>query len=126
MCRMCEDPSLTPADMRAEMFAMIDKHGWMIQYVEAEAGHRAFAYTIGLTALDLPELCVDGLPAAASGQLLNAAARAMVDGGLGPCDVWAGPDGREYLLGLKVDAGALLGAVEVFGAGVNAIELSRF
>lgn len=124
MCRMCEDPSLTPADLRSDMFAMIDKHGWMIQYVEPEPGHEALAYTIGLTALDLPELCVNGLTPTASANLLNAVARGLVDGRLGPCDIHPGPDGRQYLLGLKVDAGELLGAIEVFGATVNAIELS--
>jgi hypothetical protein len=123
---MCDDPDLTPADLRGEMFAMIERYGWMIQYVEAEPGHDAFAYTVGLTGLGLPEVYVRGLGATQSGVLLNAAARSVVDGDLGQCDLFTAPDGARYLAGLVVDAGDLLGALEAYGDDVSALELSRF
>jgi Domain of unknown function (DUF4262) len=124
MCQMCNDPSLTPADLRAQMFAIIEQRGWMIQYVEAEPGHQAFAYTVGLTALNLPELYVAGLSPARSGQLLNAAAEQMSDGDLGPCETFDAPDGRRYLASSRWDVSALLGALEAFGTRTAALELS--
>ncbi len=74
MCEMCDDPTLTPADMRARTLAMIDDHGWLIQYVEAGDGEPAFAYTVGLTGQGLPELHVVGLPIRIAHDLLNRAA----------------------------------------------------
>ena len=74
MCEMCDDPTLTPADMRARTLAMIDDHGWLIQYVEAGENEPAFAYTVGLTGQGLPELQVVGLHVQAAHELLNRAA----------------------------------------------------
>ena len=124
MCQMCEDPRLTPADMRARMFAIIEKHGWMIQFVESEPGFESFGYTVGLTVWNLPELYVEGLTAARTAELLNAAARELIDSDLGPCDTFKGPDGRTYLLGLRLDVTELLAALDAFGSQVAALELS--
>ncbi len=124
MCRMCDDPSLTVADMRAEMFRVIEQFGWMVQYVEQEPGYESFAYTIGLSGRDLPELLVEGLGPRESAELLNHAAREVLHGGLGPCDRLSGPDGRQYLLGQMVDPGGLYGAIDAYGEGIEALHLT--
>ncbi len=124
MCQMCDDPKLTLADLRAQMFAIIEECGWMIQYVESEPGHEGFGYTVGLTVWNLPELYVEGLDAQQTASLLNAAARELIDSDLGPCDTFEGPDGRVYLLGLRLDVTDLLTALDAFGTSVGALELS--
>lgn len=124
MCRMCDDPGLTMADIRAEMFRTIEKHGWMIQYVEAEPGYEPFAYTIGLTGKEAPELYVTGLDPQEAAVLLNDAARGILQGDLGPCDLYAAPDGSQYLLGQMVDVRDLLGAIEAYGPNFEALSLT--
>ena len=74
MCEMCDDPTLTPADLRARDLALIEEYGWLVQYVEAGDGEPSFAYTVGLTGLGLAELQVVGLSQSASHELLNRAA----------------------------------------------------
>ncbi|MEZ5185305.1 MAG: DUF4262 domain-containing protein [Candidatus Nanopelagicales bacterium] len=123
---MCDDPSLTVADLRAEMFRTIERFGWMVQYVEAEPGFDSFAYTVGLAGRGLPELHVTGLSAPAAATLLNHAARELTKGGLGPCDIYTGPEGHEYLLGQMVDVGDLLGAIEVYGPDIDALNLTPY
>lgn len=50
---------------------IIEKHGWMIQAVGADAGEPVFQYTVGLTELQHPEFIIFGLPMTHGGQLLN-------------------------------------------------------
>lgn len=54
--------------------AIIAEHGWMVQGVGADDSQPQFAYTSGLTARDLPELLVVGLPIPLMQQMLNRAA----------------------------------------------------
>lgn len=126
MCRMCDDPSLTLADMRAEMFRTIERFGWMVQYVQAEPEYESFAYTIGLAGRGLPELHVEGLGAQQAATLLNHAAHELTHGDLGPCDIYKGPGGREYLLGQMADVSELLGAIEVYGPDINVLNLTPY
>ena len=67
MCKMCDDPSLTMADVRADMFRTIEKYGWLVQYVEAEPGYASFAYTVGLTGKDAPGIVCDRTRSAGGG-----------------------------------------------------------
>ncbi len=124
MCKMCDDPSLTMADVRADMFRTIEKYGWLVQYVEAEPGYASFAYTVGLTGKDAPELYVTGLDPQATATLLNDAGRTILQGDLGPCDLYTAPDGRQYLLGQMVDVRDLLGAIEAYGPNFEALSLT--
>ncbi|MGK5677609.1 DUF4262 domain-containing protein [Actinoplanes sp. URMC 104] len=58
----------------------IDAFGWAIQMQHPMPGSTApaYGYTVGLTALQLPELLISGLPDALTAQLLNEAARLHV------------------------------------------------
>jgi hypothetical protein len=62
---------------------IIDRHGWMVQYVfptgdgDLEA---PFAYTVGLTVRDHPELLITGLPDQVAHELLNDLARRVHHG----------------------------------------------
>jgi hypothetical protein len=119
---MCDDASLTAADMRSRMFQIIERYGWMVQYVEDEPD--SFAYTIGLSGQQRPELMVEGLAPEASARLLNEAAHELLHGDLGPCEVFTASDGRRYLLGQMVDPSALYAAIEAYGISVEALQLS--
>ena len=93
-------------------------------YVEAEPGYASFAYTVGLTGKDAPELYVTGLDPQAAATLLNDAGRTILQGDLGPCDLYTAPDGRQYLLGQMVDVRDLLGAIEAYGPNFEALSLT--
>ncbi|MFI5714054.1 DUF4262 domain-containing protein [Kribbella sp. NPDC051620] len=59
--------------MLAELVELIDRHGWAVRHVGAgdQPGEAAFSYTVGLTALDHPEVVVVGMPFEHSQGFLN-------------------------------------------------------
>ncbi|RZQ63344.1 DUF4262 domain-containing protein [Amycolatopsis suaedae] len=80
MCWICDDPRLTVRDYLEECAAMIARNGWMVQGVEG-GRYPPWAYTVGLTGYDLPELVITGmLPERAAG-ILNQLARGVLDDG---------------------------------------------
>jgi hypothetical protein len=56
------------------------EYGWAVQGVERERARPPWAYTVGLTPLDLPELLITGLPLPRSAGLLNRAAPHVLRG----------------------------------------------
>lgn len=64
----------------ADMQAMIDKHGWMVQAVFAGNDQPGFAYTVGLAAKGLPELIVFSMPPGFARTTLNHLAHRMSTG----------------------------------------------
>lgn len=123
MCRMCNDPQVTIADLRAQMFRAIEDFGCLIQYVMAEPGLPAFAYTIGLTEQNLPELYIQGCAPEQAAALLNGAAEAITGGEPRAGELYVGPDGRDYRLTPMDTVDELLGALECYGAQVRGLEL---
>lgn len=57
----------------ADLLGMIEQYGWAVRHVGAgpEPGEAAFSYTVGLTALDHPEVVIMGMPFDASQIFLN-------------------------------------------------------
>ena len=74
MCPLCENPTLTQADVYAAQARTIEAEGWLIQSVTGDRLHAPFAYTVGLTDFDLPELVVTGLRRGLACRLLDAVA----------------------------------------------------
>jgi Domain of unknown function (DUF4262) len=75
------DPAAYHARIMAQLQAMIDQHRWAVQAVLGDGpAHPPFAYTVGLTALDHPELIVSGLDYIAAGHLLNELAERVTAG----------------------------------------------
>ena len=69
---MC-DEGATLNECRFDIYGIIDRYGWFIQYVEVEPVTLAWAYTIGLAAgFDHPELVVTGVGPETAGNVLNA------------------------------------------------------
>lgn len=123
MCWRCDHPDRPEQDYLDELYATMLKFGWAVQYVESEWA--PFAYTVGLTRYDLPELLITGVSSQRAGRLLNGVARRYVGrGALTP--------GRQF----TVPSGPLIEVVEVdhpdahlnyamafFGSGVRALQL---
>jgi hypothetical protein len=69
----------------SEMRALVDEHGWAVQYVSGTAESPPYAYTVGLAAAGSSELLVYGLPREVSHHLCTeAVARAESEGALEP------------------------------------------
>ena len=64
----------------AEMLAMIDKHGWMVQAVFGSKEQPGFAYTVGLAAKGFPELIIFSMPPEAARTTLNHLAHRLTTG----------------------------------------------
>lgn len=79
MCWRCDHPDRPVQDYLDELYVTMTKHGWAVQYVESR--RRPFAYTLGLTRHDLPELAVTGVPPQRAVGLLNAVAFTTVNRG---------------------------------------------
>lgn len=70
MCNECEGENFDA--WRFEVYADIERYGWMIQAVIGDEPALTWAYTIGLAGgLGHPELVVVGLGMNATGRLLN-------------------------------------------------------
>lgn len=76
MCWQCDHPGSSMQDYLDELYETMMQHGWAVQYVEDERA--PFAYTLGLTRCDLPELLITGVSSQRAVRLLNAVARRSV------------------------------------------------
>jgi hypothetical protein len=113
-----------PARPWARTLGRIAAHGWAIEYVLTEPGHAHFAYTIGLSDLDRPEVYVRDLPMEQAGQLLEEAAQAMMVNTIRQGQRFRSSVGL-FRVGTDVDAAQLLGAIAIYGPQVKALELVR-
>jgi uncharacterized protein DUF4262 len=80
MCAFCDDPTLTYPEYLASMARLADEYGWAVQGVGRDRHRPPWAYTVGLTRLDLPELLITGLPLPRSAELLNRTAERLLCG----------------------------------------------
>jgi hypothetical protein len=125
MCWACDHPDRTDDDYLDWMRGVIARVGWAVQGVERDRIHPPWAYTVGLTAHDLPELVVTGLPLRPAADLLNAVAgHAMHDTAPKPGDqveLRGGP--LIEVVEVAAPAAHLNMAVELCGPGVRALQL---
>lgn len=71
MCWHCENPDSSQSEYLDRLRSIISSCGWAVQGVEGEGLHPPWAYTIGLTAHDAPELVVSGMESREASALLN-------------------------------------------------------
>jgi poly-beta-hydroxyalkanoate depolymerase len=71
MCWMCDHPGSTRDDYLDYIRDMIACCGWGIQGVERSEPHPPWAYSVGLTLADRPELVVTGMSLRRGARLLN-------------------------------------------------------
>lgn len=74
MCWMCERPGVTERDYQDHLRQLINVFGWAVQGVERDGIHPPWAYTVGLTAYQRPELVVTGMPVSRATGVLNGVA----------------------------------------------------
>lgn len=79
MCWMCDHPGSTLEDYLELLRRKILKRGWTVQYVEDD--RRPFAYTVGLTRHELPELLMTGVSPQRALRILSGVARQSLRAG---------------------------------------------
>jgi hypothetical protein len=123
MCWQCDHPGRPVQAYLDELNETMMQHGWAVQYVESDLA--PFAYTLGLTRYDLPELLITGVSAQRAGRLLNGVARRCVGlGALVPGAQFAVPSGPLIEV-VEVDHpdAHLNFAVAFFGREIRALQL---
>jgi hypothetical protein len=78
MCWQCDNGG-TWQDYLDHLRDLVAAHGWAVVGVEGDGVHPPFAYTVGLTPRDRPELVMTGLDPCPATRLLNAAAEYVLD-----------------------------------------------
>lgn len=79
MCWMCSNPTMTRTDYLERMADVVRDAGFAVQHVRGDRVRPPWCYTVGLTAVGLPELVVTGMSAARGGALLEDLAHHYVD-----------------------------------------------
>jgi Domain of unknown function (DUF4262) len=125
MCWLCDHPESTRQDYLEHMRELIDCYGWAVQGVQRDRIHPPWAYTVGLTANDRPELVVTGMSLSRAAELLdNVAAHVLHDEAPRPGErvpLIGGP--LIEIVEVTEPAAHLLNAVEFYGPGIRALQL---
>ena len=79
-CPACNDPDWTPEKDWERTWETIERHGWQVTAVLGSRTFPPYAYTVGLSLRDLPELVITGLTAEVAGGILNDHARLVASG----------------------------------------------
>jgi hypothetical protein len=125
MCLACENPDWTRADYLQHLHGVIALHGWAVQGVERDRFRPPWAYTVGLTGHHAPELVVTGMPVRRAAGLLNdVAAHVLHAAAPAPGEQVQLEDGPliEFVAVAQPSAHLVM-AVEMFGAGVRALQV---
>lgn len=122
MCWKCDHPESTVAEWLDAIRDMVDKRGWVVQYVESD--RRPYAYTVGLHPRGLPELLVTGLPPQPTARLINGVAGYLLDGGKPiPGELISTPDGLTEVVQVRHPEAHMNVAVAFYGPELRALQL---
>jgi len=78
MCWQCDHPGATWLDYIAHVREILETHCFMVQGVQRGRYRPAYAYTLGLTSHDRPELAVTGLSYARAVDVLSGSAEHLL------------------------------------------------
>lgn len=121
MCLMCD--GWTREEVLARGLELIERHGWMVQHVEAGRACPAFAYTVGLTRFhDHPELLISGASPDDAATMLGGLAAHVREGhrfAAGQVVVSMSP--HRYRMIRVNDPGHLAIAQEIYGRGGRSV-----
>jgi hypothetical protein len=126
VCWQCDHPEATRQDYLAYMQDLIDQFGWAVVGVEGDRIHPPWAYTLGLTQYARPELVITGLPGPRATWLLNTVAPYVLGAKIprpGDDVLIEGCPAME-VVGVAEPSAHLAVAVEVYGQGIQALQLT--
>jgi len=125
MCWECDHPESSHQDFLNHMQGLVDRCGWAVVGMEADRIHPAWAYTIGLTPHDRPELVVTGLPLPRATWLLNTVAPYVLETVVPLPGEEVLAEGGPLMEVVKVTepAAHLVTAVELYGLQLRALQL---
>ncbi len=125
MCWICDHPGATERDYTEHMRRLISAYGWAVQGVERDGIHPPWAYTVGLTAHQRPELVITGMDLDRATQVLNGVAAHLIHAGVPePGTQAALRDGPLVELITVTTPWAHLNlAVELYGDQIRALQL---
>lgn len=126
MCWECDHPESSRQDYLEHMQGLVDRFGWAVVGIEDDQIHPPWAYTLGLTPRDRPELVVTGLPLPRATWLLNAVARYVLDTAVPRPGEDVLVEGGPLLEVVRVaePSAHLFTAVEFYGPGIQALQLA--
>lgn len=109
---------------RAELLDLIDRYGWAVRNVLSDEADPPLSYTVGLTALDHPEVVITGMPFASAQGFLNLIGQSVRDGKTFKANTWVEDltDTGELLLIEARDVRGLTAVGQVYGR-INALQL---
>jgi len=124
MCWQC-DTGGTHQDYLDHVRKLIATHGWAVVGVERDRIHPPWAYTVGLTPHDRPELVMTGIEPRRATRLLNAAAEYVLQTAIPrPGETMQAGDAPVMEIVRVTDPAAhLLVATELYGKLTRALQL---
>lgn len=123
MCDMCNGASWD--DVIRTTKSTIAKYGWQLQLVEGTVTDPPLCYTVGLTALGLPELLLTGRRTQETATILNMLAGMAVQDGLAlePAAEIVLLQRRVHLAPIEAADGVLLIADSLYGLALRALQV---
>lgn len=79
MCWLCDHPDATTQDYLDVLRGKVRRNGWAVQYIED--ARMPFAYTVGMSDWDKPDVMITSVSPQRAQRVLNALARRALDGG---------------------------------------------
>lgn len=125
MCWMCDHPNATRQDYLDHIMSLVASHCWAVQGVERDRYRPPYAYTVGLTAHDKPELVITGMSVTRAAELLNdVAAHLLHAPALAPGERTRLTDGPLVeFIEVDVPSAHLVVAGELYGPGLRALQM---
>ncbi|WP_158887094.1 DUF4262 domain-containing protein [Amycolatopsis anabasis] len=125
MCWQCDHPGSTREDYLAHLLDVVARCGWAVEGIERDRSHPPWAYTIGLTEHDRPELVVTGMPLAPAYILLNSVATHLLHARAPePGERIPWHDGPLIeIVEIAEPSAHLNSAVALYGAAIRALQL---
>ncbi len=126
MCWQYDHPEATWQDYIEHVRGILDHHCWLVQEVERDRRQAPYAYTVGLTGHDRPELVVTGMRYERAVRLLDGMAAHLLHAEApAPGEVVPLAGGPVVeIVQVAEPAVHLLVAAACYGAGVSALQLA--
>lgn len=126
MCWQCENQRAVWQDYIEHVREILDEHCWIVQGVERDSRRPPYAYTVGLTGHDRPELVVTGMRYERAVRLLDGMAAHLLHAEAPAPGAVVPLDGGPVVEFVRVAEPAvhLLVAAACYGPDISALQLA--